>query len=100
MKKLFAILMSLHLILMPAAMGQSQPGVEVGTNNSYDNQSQIKKGGYDFYAKTILAIGTSIVGANIISQCSFGLKVPSIATFMAGWGPKRKTRNIISKCRT
>lgn len=55
-----------------------------GTNASYDAQSQIKSGGYDFFSKQALAIATSIVGANIIAQCFTGLKVPSIATYIAG----------------
>jgi hypothetical protein len=79
MKKLIAFILSLNLIITPIVMAQ-----EVGENAGYDGHSQIKKGGYDFYAKQILAASTSIIGANIISQCSFGAKVPSIATYMAG----------------
>jgi hypothetical protein len=95
MKKLFSLLVSFHLILTPVAFAaeptsQNASAVtaatataDVGTNASYDKQSQ-SNGGYDFYAKQVLAISTSIIGANIISQCFSGLKVPSIATFMAG----------------
>jgi hypothetical protein len=79
MKKLIAFILSLNLIITPVVFAQ-----EVGENPGYDGQSQIKTGGYDFYAKQILAASTSIIGANIISQCSFGIKVPSIATYMAG----------------
>ena len=52
-------------------------------NKAYEGASQ-SQGGYDFYAKQILAISTSIIGTNIISQCIAGLKIPSIAVFMAG----------------
>lgn len=103
MRKFLALLICLELILFPVhsvaaeastktetavpdekttkQYGQAAP--DAGTNPVYDSQSQ-SKGGYDFYAKQILAISTSIIGTNIIEQCSFGLKIPSIATFMAG----------------
>ena len=54
-----------------------------GDNPVYDSSSQ-HQAGHDFYAKQVLSMSTSIIGSNIISQCSFGLKIPSIATFMAG----------------
>lgn len=113
MKKLFASLISLQLIIVPVSLasqtvpadtqssstattsttaktpdeqtskqyGQAAP--DAGTNAKYDSESQ-SSGGYDFYAKQILAISTSVIGANIIEQCSWGMKVPSIVTFMAG----------------
>jgi hypothetical protein len=62
---------------------ESQSAPDAGKNAEYDKNSQ-SSGGYDFYAKQILAISTSIIGSSIISQCSFGVKIPSIATFMAG----------------
>lgn len=103
MKKLFAFLICLELIVIPVhsiaaeaaaqktttpdeqtskQYGQKAP--DAGTNVQYDSQSQNKQGGYDFYAKQILAASTSIIGANIIEQCSFGMKIPSIVTFMSG----------------
>lgn len=54
-----------------------------GQNMGYEKASQ-HQGGYDFYAKQILATSTSIIGTNIISQCIAGLKIPSIAVFMSG----------------
>lgn len=102
MKKTSAFLICLQLILLPVHSGFAQTNSETttlpskettkqygqqapdaGKNAKYDSESQ-SKGGYDFYAKQILGISTSIIGANIIEQCSFGLKIPSIATFMAG----------------
>lgn len=56
---------------------------EVGTNADYDARSQ-QEGGYGRFAKQILGASTAIIGANIISQCSFGGKVPSILAFMGG----------------
>lgn len=87
MKKIFAFILSLQLVILPvglAAENETPAAPDVGTNAAYDSKSQAKSGGYDFYAKQILAISTSILGANIISQCSLGLKIPSVATFMSG----------------
>lgn len=85
MKKLFALLLSFQLIIMPAALAQT-PSAQEGGGAGYEEKThkELKNGGYDFYAKQVLAMSTSIIGANIISQCSFGMKVPSIAVFMAG----------------
>lgn len=102
MKKISAFLICLQLVLFPVQTGLAQsnsqtttpPNEETtkqygqqapdaGKNAKYDSESQ-SQGGYDFYAKQILGISTSIIGANIIEQCSFGLKIPSIVTFMAG----------------
>lgn len=102
MKKLSSILICLQLILFPVHAGlaqtdsqtttppdekttkqYAQEAPDAGKNAKYDSESQ-SQGGYDFYAKQILAISTSIIGANIIEQCSFGLKIPSIVTFMSG----------------
>jgi hypothetical protein len=97
MKKLISTVLSLQLLLPQMVFAQAanqtnQPNQSVqaatqtadaGSNANYDAQSQAQ-GGYDFYAKQILALGTSIVGANIISQCPKGVMVPSIGTYMAG----------------
>jgi hypothetical protein len=97
--KFFSVLIALQLIMAPvslAAGNQSTTEEEqkIDPNNPskvsdpqtdpvYEGNSQ-NKSGYDFYAKQILSMSTSIIGTNIISQCSFGMKIPSIATFMAG----------------
>ncbi len=102
MKKISALLICLQLILFPLHSGMAQSNTQASTppneetskqygqqtpdagkNAKYDSESQ-SQGGYDVYAKQVLAISTSIIGANIIEQCSFGLKIPSIVTFMAG----------------
>lgn len=57
--------------------------VDAGENPEYDNKAQMA-GGFGHYSKQLLGIATSIVGSSIIEQCSFGLKIPSIATYMAG----------------
>lgn len=57
--------------------------VDAGENPEYDNKAQMS-GGFGHYSKQLLGIATSIVGSSIIEQCSFGLKIPSIATYMAG----------------
>jgi peptidoglycan hydrolase-like protein with peptidoglycan-binding domain len=78
MKKLFAILMSFQLILSPLAFA-AEPVVD-----AYNKSGTNSAGGYDFYMNQILVLGTSAVGSSIISQCPAGMKIPSIATFMAG----------------
>lgn len=57
--------------------------VDAGENPEYDNKAQMA-GGFGHYSKQLLGVATSIVGSSIIEQCSFGLKIPSIATYMAG----------------
>ena len=97
--KFFSVLIALQLILSPVSMAAgnqstteeeqkidpSNPSKVSEPENDpvYEGNSQ-NKSGYDFYAKQILSMSTSIIGTNIISQCSFGMKIPSIATFMAG----------------
>ncbi len=88
MKKLFAVFLSLQMILSPVVFAN---GIQVdGTeelSSSYlgdDQAEKDRKGGYDFYTKQILGMGISAVGTGIVSKCLTGLKVPSIATFMGG----------------
>lgn len=57
--------------------------VDAGENPEYDNKAQLS-GGFGHYSKQLLGVATSIVGSSIIEQCSFGLKIPSVATYMAG----------------
>lgn len=104
MSRLFVLFISFQLIVSPVSVAigaetkaqtqaktiaeqttiGSDPYANSEVGQKYTSQSQAKSGGYDFYAKQGLAISTSIVGSNIISQCIVGLKVPSIATFLAG----------------
>lgn len=68
----------------PASEEQASKEIsDVGSNADYDARSQ-SEGGYGRFAKQILGASTAIIGANIISQCSFGGKVPSILAFMGG----------------
>ena len=78
MKKLFAVFMSLHLILAPVAFAQEVP------EDKYNTEGSGGKGGYDFVANQVLNIATSTIGANIFTQCYQAILMPSIATFMAG----------------
>lgn len=55
-----------------------------GTEDAYLTKGTGSNGGFDFYANQILIIGTSTVGANIMTQCLTGLAQPSIAIFMGG----------------
>jgi hypothetical protein len=95
MKKIFAIIMSFQLILMPVAFaadtpaygGYTVPGTEeasTGASDAYKKTGTGASGGYDFYVSQIMTLATSAIGGSIISQCLEGLKTPSIATFMAG----------------
>ena len=87
MKKLFAIIFSLQLILSPVALAQDNiPGTEEGTgaSDAYMKTGTGSSGGYDFYVSQIMTLATSAIGGSIISQCLEGLKTPSIATFMGG----------------
>ena len=70
--------MSFQLILSPLAMAD-EPVVD-----AYNKSGTASSGGYDFYMNQILVLGTSAVGSSILSQCTAGLKIPSIAAFMAG----------------
>jgi hypothetical protein len=79
MKNLFAAFLALQLILSPVAFAQSS-----GLSDNYLKTGTGSSGGYDFYFQQISGIGTSAIGSSILSQCIEGLKVPSIATFMAG----------------
>lgn len=101
MLKVFSVVLSLQLILVPVSSTvaatttpttqtqiapeakASQEISDVGANAEYDARSQ-SEGGYGRFAKQILGASTAIIGANIISQCSFGGKIPSILTFMGG----------------
>ncbi len=74
MKKLFAVFMSLHLILAPVAFAQE---------DKYQTEGSGGKG-YDFVVNQALNIATSTLGANILTECYQGMMMPSIATFMAG----------------
>jgi hypothetical protein len=81
MKKIFAILFSLQLIISPVALAQDQG---VGLKDAYLETGTGGQGGYDFYVNQVLVLATSAIGSSIITQCLEGLKTPSIATYMAG----------------
>src|SRR5688500_1947897 len=82
MKKLITVLICLQFIIFP--VNNVARAEEAPTENAtYDANSQ-HQGGYDFYMKQILSLGTSVLGAAIINQCYKAILIPSIATFMAG----------------
>ena len=62
MKKLFATLLSLHLILMPLPAVASGGGI----------------------AKQILGIGNSVVGSTVIVKCAMASMQPSLMVYMGG----------------
>lgn len=64
MKKLFATLLSLHLILAP--------------------MPALAAGGGGGIAKQILGIGNSIVGSTVIVKCAMASMQPSLMVYMAG----------------
>jgi hypothetical protein len=65
MKKLIITLMSLTLILAPVSSARAKTSTA-----GYLNQ--------------VLAIGTSVIGANILLDCKLGIKTPSIVLFFGG----------------
>jgi hypothetical protein len=80
MKKIFAIIMSFQLILMPVALAeQAATG-----NDAYAKTGNGSSGGYDFYINQVLMVGTSTIGSTIISQCPGAIKIPSMIGFIAG----------------
>jgi hypothetical protein len=107
--KFFAVLLSLQLIVAPVlaqtastqtaattTAAQAPTGadgkpitdpaqasqVQHQKNPEYDKNSQTA-GGFEFYSRQLLSVANSVIGANIITRCSFGMKVPSIAMFWA-----------------
>ncbi len=69
---------------VPAPSFKDANNVIIPTNATYDQNSQTKTGGFEFYGKQALSIANAIIGSNIISQCSFGMKLMSINLFWAG----------------
>lgn len=97
MRKLFAILFSFQLMVTPVFANYTLPGTEKSAAGnsaaqdaylSKDNGLGVggtgSKGGFDFYTSQVLIVGTSAIGANIVTQCPKGLLLPSVASFMAG----------------
>lgn len=76
MFKVFTIFLSLQLILAPVALAQS--------SGDQFREGPAKKGGMDLYAKQILSLGTSSIGANILTSCKLGGMLPSLMIFMGG----------------
>lgn len=65
MKKLFAILFSFQLILQPVALAQSasdSPSID-----AYRVSGNGSRGGYDFYIKQLMMLGSGIVGTNTLT---------------------------------
>ncbi|HLW56853.1 MAG TPA: hypothetical protein VKY27_05675 [Bacteriovoracaceae bacterium] len=95
MKQILSLILTFQLMVIPVvgvASSQEQQElndpsknteVNIGSNASYDARSQ-SGNGYEIYAKQVLGASTAIIGANIISSCKWGAKVPSILTYMAG----------------
>ncbi len=76
MFKVFTIFLSLQLILAPVAIAQ--------TAGDQFREAPAKNGGMDIYAKQILSIATSSIGANILTSCKLGAMLPSLMIFMGG----------------
>lgn len=76
MFKVLTVFLSLQLILAPVAIAQSA--------GDQFRDGPAKKGGMDLYAKQILSIGTSAIGANILTSCKLGAMLPSLMIFMGG----------------
>lgn len=62
MKKVFAIIMSLSLIIAPVNVARAEGSA----------------------ANQILSLGTAAVGTSILTACAMGSSTPSLVTFMAG----------------
>ncbi len=56
--------------------------VQAQKNEEYDKSSQTS-GGFEFYSRQALNVINTVIGANMITRCTFGMKVPSIAMFWA-----------------
>ncbi|HLW55744.1 MAG TPA: hypothetical protein VKY27_00060 [Bacteriovoracaceae bacterium] len=65
MKQIFTIIMSLQLLLLPIAPAYAKEG-EASTANQ------------------LLALGTTIIGSNILTTCKLGSSTPSLLTFFGG----------------
>lgn len=76
MFKIFAVLMSLQLILAPVALAQ-------GAGDQF-RDGPAKNGGVDLYAKQIVGLATSAIGSNILTTCKLGKMLPSLMIFMGG----------------
>lgn len=76
MFKVLTVFLSLQLILAPVAIAQSA--------GDQFREGEAKNGGMDLYAKQILSIGTSAIGANILTSCKLGAMLPSLMIFMGG----------------
>lgn len=97
MKQLFAILMSLQLILfpiahVPSAYAEATPtynpdGPPVGSGAAGDAHYETglnSTGGYDFYVKQIMVLALGVIGSSILTSCIQGFKVPSVIAYSAG----------------
>lgn len=74
MFKIFAVLLSLQLIIAPVAVAQS-------AGDTF-RKAPAKNGGMDLYAQQILGLATSAIGANIITSCVRGSTILSLKVFM------------------
>ena len=85
MKNLFAVFLSLHLILSPLALAQETPGQQVGLTDEYlKSGTGDGAGGYDFYVNQISMLSNSAVGSSIMMTCPAAYKIPSMDAFFAG----------------
>ena len=76
MFKVLTIFLSLQLILAPVAIAQSA--------GDQFRSEPARNGGMDIYAKQIVSLATSAIGANIITSCLKGKLLPSLMVFMGG----------------
>lgn len=65
MKKLFAVLFAIQLILSPVAYAQAPQGSN--TIDAYRVSGNGSRGGYDFYIKQVMMIASGIVGTNTLT---------------------------------
>jgi hypothetical protein len=75
MRKFFATVIALQLMLLPVALAQS-------SGDQFRENPGAKGGGN--YAKQILSLSQGIIGSSIITACPAGAKSTSLLVYMAG----------------
>jgi len=76
MKKIFSLLLSFNLVIIPVT------GFGADEGDQFRTQQTGSSGG-DFYAKQILMIANAGVGTTLLLTCPLGLKSPSIPVYAA-----------------
>lgn len=80
MKKLFAVFLSLQMIVSPVVLAQDLPGAEEGMPAT----TPASEGKAIPYINMALGMGSGIIGTQILTTCTLGATQPSMLIYSAG----------------